>query len=132
MRRALVLGPFLALPLALAACGPVSVAEAERMAAAAAAARTRGVHSMVGFNYRRVPALALARQLIADGVSAGDFRAVPSAFVADVVAATMVRIQQRAVAGSTGLDDAAAYAALADLVLHGLDPRGKTGDPGRG
>ena len=29
--------------------------------------RERGVRSMVGFNYRRVPALALARELIADG-----------------------------------------------------------------
>src|SRR5690606_13962464 len=37
-----------------------SVAEAESMAAAAAEARARGVRSMVGFTYRRVPALALA------------------------------------------------------------------------
>ncbi len=28
---------------------------------------SRGVHSMVGFNYRRVPALALARRLVAEG-----------------------------------------------------------------
>ena len=32
-----------------------SVAEAEAMVAAAAAAAARGVRSMVGFNYRRVP-----------------------------------------------------------------------------
>ena len=44
-----------------------SVAEAEEMAAAAATARGAGVRSMVGFNYRRTPALALARQLVADG-----------------------------------------------------------------
>jgi predicted dehydrogenase len=44
-----------------------SVAEAEEMAEAAAAARNRGVRSMVAFNYRRTPALALARQLVADG-----------------------------------------------------------------
>ena len=44
-----------------------SVAEAEAMAAAAARAQARGVRSMVGFNYRRVPALALARELIAAG-----------------------------------------------------------------
>ena len=44
-----------------------TVAEAEEMAAAAAAARANGVRSMVGFNYRRTPALALARQLVADG-----------------------------------------------------------------
>ncbi len=42
-----------------------TLAEAEAMAAAAREAQTRGVQSMVGFNYRRVPALALARELIA-------------------------------------------------------------------
>ena len=40
----------------------MSVAEAERMVAAA-----RNVPTMVWFNYRRVPAIAFARQLIADG-----------------------------------------------------------------
>ncbi|MFJ8494401.1 Gfo/Idh/MocA family protein [Streptomyces sp. NPDC094038] len=44
-----------------------SVAEAEAMVAAAEAARSRGQLAMVGFNYRRVPALAYARRLIADG-----------------------------------------------------------------
>ncbi|MCX4817943.1 Gfo/Idh/MocA family oxidoreductase [Streptomyces sp. NBC_01239] len=44
-----------------------SVAEAEAMATAAEAARSRGQLAMVGFNYRRVPALAYARRLIADG-----------------------------------------------------------------
>lgn len=44
-----------------------SVAEAEAMVTAAEAARTRGQLAMVGFNYRRVPALAYARRLIADG-----------------------------------------------------------------
>ena len=44
-----------------------TVAEAEAMADAASRAAARGVRSMVGFNYRRVPALALARELIAEG-----------------------------------------------------------------
>ncbi|MGW8767634.1 Gfo/Idh/MocA family protein [Streptomyces sp. NPDC055815] len=44
-----------------------SVAEAETMAAAAEAAAARGQIAMVGFNYRRVPALAYARSLVADG-----------------------------------------------------------------
>jgi predicted dehydrogenase len=44
-----------------------TVAEAEKMTAAAEAAAARGVRSMVGFNYRRLPALSLARQMIADG-----------------------------------------------------------------
>lgn len=44
-----------------------SVAEAEAMVEAARRAREAGVRSMVAFNYRRVPALALARQLIEQG-----------------------------------------------------------------
>ncbi|MGA4954643.1 Gfo/Idh/MocA family protein [Streptomyces lavendulocolor] len=44
-----------------------TVAEAEAMAAAAARARARGQAAMVGFNYRRVPAMAYARELVADG-----------------------------------------------------------------
>ena len=38
-----------------------TVAEAEAMAEAAARAAARGVRSMVGFTYRRVPAVAMAR-----------------------------------------------------------------------
>ncbi|KUO08240.1 Gfo/Idh/MocA family protein [Streptomyces sp. DSM 15324] len=44
-----------------------SVAEAEAMVAAADAARARGQVAMVGFNYRRVPALTYAHRLIAEG-----------------------------------------------------------------
>ncbi|MFF9898293.1 Gfo/Idh/MocA family protein [Streptomyces longispororuber] len=44
-----------------------TVEEAEAMAAAAERARARGQVAMVGFNYRRVPALALARRLVAEG-----------------------------------------------------------------
>jgi predicted dehydrogenase len=44
-----------------------TVAEAEAMVDAAAVAHAHGVRSMVGFNYRRVPALTLAHNLIADG-----------------------------------------------------------------
>jgi predicted dehydrogenase len=44
-----------------------TVAEAEAMADAAAKAAARGVRSMVGFTYRRVPAIGLARQLVAEG-----------------------------------------------------------------
>lgn len=41
-----------------------SVAEAEEMAAAASRAAERGVRSMVGFTYRRVPAVTFMRDLI--------------------------------------------------------------------
>ena len=39
-----------------------TVAEAEAMTAAAELARAQGVRAMVGFTYRRVPAIALARR----------------------------------------------------------------------
>jgi AcrR family transcriptional regulator len=60
------------------------------------------------------------QQLVDDGVASGAFRHVHAGFVADVVTAVMVRIQRRQVAASTGLDDAEAYARLAELLLHGL------------
>lgn len=44
-----------------------SVEEAEAMTRAAEAAAASGVRAMVGFTYRRVPAIALARQLVAEG-----------------------------------------------------------------
>ncbi|WP_413759647.1 Gfo/Idh/MocA family protein [Streptomyces sp. MMBL 11-3] len=44
-----------------------TVEEAEAMAEAAEAAAARGQVAMVGFNYRRLPATALARQMVAEG-----------------------------------------------------------------
>jgi predicted dehydrogenase len=44
-----------------------TVAEAETMVRAADEARRRGQVAMVGFNYRRVPATALARRMVAEG-----------------------------------------------------------------
>ncbi|HET6687541.1 MAG TPA: Gfo/Idh/MocA family oxidoreductase, partial [Jiangellaceae bacterium] len=52
-----------------------TVTEAEAMTAAAEAARATGVRSMVGFTYRRVPAITLARRLVAAG-RVGDIRHV--------------------------------------------------------
>ena len=45
-----------------------TVEEAEAMAAAAERAAEKGVKAMVGFTYRRVPAVTFLRQLIAEGV----------------------------------------------------------------
>ena len=59
-----------------------TLAEAEAMAEAARAAQDRGVQSMIGFNYRRVPALALARELIAEG-RLGAVRHVRAAYLQD-------------------------------------------------
>lgn len=72
--------------------------------------------------YGRNTRLAAGRvhELIADGVERGTFRPVHAAFVADAVAATMVRIQSGAVRAATGLSDADAYDELAALVVDGI------------
>jgi predicted dehydrogenase len=57
-----------------------SVDEARAMATAAATAATRGVRAMVGFNFRRVPAVALARELVAAG-RLGTIRHVRGAYL---------------------------------------------------
>lgn len=62
-------------------------------------------------------------EMINDGVVRGVFRSVHAGYVADLVAAQMVRIQQREVAAATGLSDSQAYAELAALVTAGLSPR---------
>ncbi|MFI0355519.1 Gfo/Idh/MocA family protein [Actinomadura sp. 9N407] len=59
-----------------------SVGEAAAMVAAAERARARGVRSMVGFNYRRVPAIALARRMVADG-RLGTLRHVRAQYLQD-------------------------------------------------
>src|ERR671932_1063698 len=59
-----------------------TVEEAEAMTRAAEAAASRGVRSMVGFNYRRVPALALAQRLIASG-RLGELRHVRAQYLQD-------------------------------------------------
>jgi predicted dehydrogenase len=61
-----------------------TVTEAEAMVAAAAAARAIGVRSMVGFTYRRVPAITLARRLVAAG-KVGDIRHVRAQYLQDWV-----------------------------------------------
>ncbi|MFP3462671.1 Gfo/Idh/MocA family oxidoreductase [Arthrobacter globiformis] len=89
-----------------------TLAEAEAMTARAQAARTRGVQSMVGFNYRRVPALALARELIAEG-RLGTVRHVRAAYLQDWLADPEVPMTWRLrkeTAGSGALGDIASHA----------------------
>lgn len=62
-----------------------SVTEAEAMAAAAEAAAENGVRAMVGFTYRRAPALSLARELIAQG-RIGEVRQVRAQYLQDWLA----------------------------------------------
>ena len=60
-----------------------TVEEAERMAkAAAAAAESSGVRAMVGFTYRRAPAVAYARRLVAEG-RIGTIRHVRAQYLQD-------------------------------------------------
>lgn len=95
-----------------------SMAESEAMVAAAQSARTAGVRSMVGFNYRRIPALALARKLIADG-DLGTVRQVRASYLQDWLAdaeAPMTWRLRKETAGSGALGDIASHAV--DQVQH--------------
>ncbi|NNG21271.1 TetR/AcrR family transcriptional regulator [Naumannella sp. ID2617S] len=67
-------------------------------------------------------AAARVRSLLDEGTAAGAFRSVQADFVAEVVTATMQRIGSGQVQSNTGLDDAEAYAQLAQLVLAAVRP----------
>jgi predicted dehydrogenase len=95
-----------------------TVAEAEAMTAAAEAATRRGVHSMVGFNYRRVPALALARRLVAEG-RVGTVRHVRAQYLQDWIvdpAFPLVWRLRKDRAGSGALGDIGAH--IVDLAQY--------------
>ena len=84
-----------------------TLAEAAAMSAAADAAYQGGARAMVGFNYRRVPALALARQLVADG-RLGTLRHLRAVYLQDWLAdpaAPMTWRMQAERAGSGALGD---------------------------
>ncbi|MFF0342530.1 Gfo/Idh/MocA family protein [Kribbella sp. NPDC004875] len=88
-----------------------TVEEAEAMTAAAEAAAARGIRSMVGFTYRRVPAIALARQLVADG-KLGTIRHVRAQYLQDWIADPEAPLSWRldkAKAGSGALGDIGAH-----------------------
>ena len=88
-----------------------TVAEAEAMVEAAVAAEQRGVHSMVGFNYRLVPAIALARKLVADG-RLGTIRHVRAQYLQDWIVDPgfpLVWRLQKDKAGSGALGDIGAH-----------------------
>lgn len=89
-----------------------TLGEAELMTAAAASARAQGVQSMIGFNYRRIPALALARQLIAEG-RLGTLRHVRAAYLQDWLSdaeSPMTWRLRKETAGSGALGDIASHA----------------------
>ena len=91
-----------------------TVAEARAMAAAAREARAAGVRSMVGFNYRRVPAVAFARQLIAAG-KIGTVRHVRAQYLQDWIVDPEFPLVWRLVA------DEAGSGALGDIGAHIVD-----------
>ncbi|UUN30254.1 Gfo/Idh/MocA family protein [Streptomyces sp. FIT100] len=89
-----------------------SVAEAEAMASAAERAAARGQVAMVGFNYRRVPAIAYARRLI-DGGRLGALRHVRVTYLQDWLVDPDFPLTwrlEREHAGSGALGDLGAHA----------------------
>ena len=91
-----------------------TLAEAEAMAQAAASAATRGVYAMVGFTYRRVPAITLAASLVAQG-RIGAIRQVRARYLQDWLADPEAGWSWR-------LDEAkAGSGALGDIGAHIID-----------
>ncbi len=88
-----------------------TLAEAEAMAEAAARAGTH-VYAMVGFTYRRVPAAAFARDLVASG-AIGEVRQVRATYLQDWLVdpdAPMTWRLRKDLAGSGALGDLGAHA----------------------
>jgi predicted dehydrogenase len=95
-----------------------TVGEAEQMEAAARIATARGTRSMVGYNYRRVPALAFARRLVEDG-RIGQVRHVRAQYLQDWIMDPqfpLVWRLQKQRAGSGALGDLGAH--LIDLAQY--------------
>ncbi len=95
-----------------------TVAEAQAMAAAADRAAADGVLAMVGFTYRRVPAIALAKRLVEEG-RIGDIRHVRAQYLQDWIAdstAPMSWRLEKDKAGSGALGDIGAH--IVDLTQH--------------
>ncbi|MFG2051037.1 Gfo/Idh/MocA family protein [Micromonospora sp. NPDC048935] len=88
-----------------------TVAEARAMTAAADVARAAGVRSMCGFNYRRVPAVTMMRQMVADG-RLGVIRHVRATYLQDWIVDPqfpLVWRLQKDRAGSGALGDIGAH-----------------------
>ena len=88
--------------------------QARAMTAAAEEASGRGQLSMVGFNYRRIPALTLARQLIADG-RLGTVHQLRAQYLQDWIVDPDFPLVWRLQA------DRAGSGALGDLGAHSID-----------
>jgi predicted dehydrogenase len=91
-----------------------TVEEAEAMTAAAKAAAASGVKAMVGFTYRRAPAIALARELVAQG-RLGQVRHVRAQYLQDWIADPEAPLSWRLVKEKAG------HGALGDIGAHIID-----------
>jgi predicted dehydrogenase len=92
----------------------LNAAESARLAAAAEIALSHGAVSMVGYNYRRVPALQLARSLCQDG-DIGRIRQIRMRYLQDWLAASEALWSWRLDAKQAG------GGALADIGSHLID-----------
>ena len=90
-----------------------SVAEAEAMTAAAEKAAESGIRSMVGFTYRRVPAIGLAHRLVAQG-RIGTIRNVRAQYLQDWIVDPQAPLCWRLRKGVAG---SGALRAIAALIL---------------
>jgi predicted dehydrogenase len=89
-----------------------TVDEAREMADAARSAAERGIRSMVGFSYRRVPALTFARELVQSG-RIGEVRQARAAYLQDWLVdenGPMTWRLDKKLAGSGSLGDIGAHA----------------------
>lgn len=91
-----------------------SLEEATRLAEAAETAAAHGAFAMVGFNYRRVPAAAAARQFIEQG-RLGRLRHVRAAYLQDWLVDASFPLTWRLDASQAG------SGALGDLASHAID-----------
>jgi predicted dehydrogenase len=91
-----------------------TVEEARAMAGAADRAAAKGVRAMVGFNFRRVPAVALAKELVVAG-RLGALRHVRAAYLASHVLDPEFPLVWRLRAEEAG------SGALGDLGAHAVD-----------
>jgi len=99
-----------------------TVAEAEAMADAADAASAKGIRAMVGFTYRRVPAVTFFRDLIAQGV-VGEVQQVRAAYRQDWLVDPAMPLAwrlQKEHAGSGALGDIGAHAIDTTQFVTGL------------
>jgi predicted dehydrogenase len=103
-----------------------SVGEAEQMTAVAEEAATQGVFAMCGYSYRRTPALALMKRMVAEG-RLGTVRQVRAQYLQDWLTdanAPLTWRLDKAKSGSGALGDIGAHSIDAAQFVTGLNITG--------